>query len=337
MAFGRKVFFGGWVALFFTVLIAGVAFSETDLQKVLDSHDPSESTAAAQTTQAAQAVQGQETAGSDVTYPCEGNVNCHIRLNVRNGPWGKIIDGFPPGTKVQIVAREGKWYRIRYKSGFAYVHVSLVDAPGVPAYDGPNPSPYDPPGSTPVPPTPTPGFDPVPPGKTGGINGPEIPEALKKGLELAKRSEWNRSGKCLQFSGTVAAKAGAKPGKAVYYQPQSAYPADTRLRGAQINDLPKAVEAGLLKPGMLIHVKIHYDRDPAYHVANDAHHWFVYMGKNSSGVPMFADNTHQNRLQTADQVYANMKGWSNSREYGDKKYGYVPRVTAIHDPFADQR
>ena len=90
-------------------------------------------------------------------------------------------------------------------------------------------------------------------------------------------------------------------------------------------------------PGMLIHVKIHYDKDPAYHVSDDAHHWFIYMGKDEQGVPRFADNTHKGNLQTANDVYNNMKGWSNSKKYGDEKYGYVPRVTAVHDPFACAR
>jgi hypothetical protein len=258
----------------------------------------------------------------------QGTVTARWKLNVRTGPWGKIIDGFLTGTKVDIVAREGDWYKIRYGSGFAYVHTSLVDVAGTPLPDSSTPTS---PGVT----TTAPGT--IPPGKTGGINGPAIPAALMTGLDFAKKSEWFRSHKCLQFAGTIAAGAGAKRGNAPSYQPQAAYPADTRLRGTQINELPKAVESGVLKPGMLIHVKIHYDKDPAYHVGDDAHHWFVYMGKNERGVPMFADNTHQGNLQTADEVYANMKGWSNSRQYGDSKYGYVPRVTAIHDPFADQR
>lgn len=170
-----------------------------------------------------------------------------------------------------------------------------------------------------------------------GINGPGIPKVLLDGLAAAKKTKWFTSHKCLQFAGTLAAKAGAPAGKADSSQPQEAYPANKSLRGYQINQLPKAVEAGTLKPGMLIHVKIHYDKDPAYHVENDAHHWFVYMGKNPNGVPMFADNTHDGNLQTADEVYANMKGWQNSEDYGDEKYGYVPRVTAVHDPFASQR
>jgi hypothetical protein len=278
-------------------------------------------------------------AGSSQTREVAGTVTARWKLNVRISPWGTIIDGFKPGKKVTIVAREGDWYRIRYGSGFAYVHTSLIKVPvaeedmiattspreTVATEPSASASPASSGNTTPV------------STKTGGINGPAIPAELLKGLAEAKKTEWFRSHKCLQFAGTVAAKAGATPGKAAASQPQAAYPADKRLRGYQINDLPKAVEAGLLKPGMLIHVKIHYDKDPAYHRADNAHHWFVYMGKNSKGVPMFADNTHKGELQTAQQVYSNMKGWRNSKIYGDSKYGYVPRVTAVHDPFADKR
>lgn len=307
------------MALAIGVLTIGPILAQDDMQLLLDAHDPMGTLAVG--------VEAPEQPDPppQVKYPCEGTVDCRYRQNVRVTPWGKIIDGFVPGTKVQVVAREGDWYKIQYGSGHAYLHASLVDLPGVPATDG---ATDDSPPAAPV----------VPPStSTGGINGPEIPAALLKGLEAAKKSGWFRSHKCLQFAGTVAAKAGAPAGQAVSYQPQRAYPADKRLRGTQINQLPQAVEAGLLKPGMLIHVKIHFDKDPAYHKADDAHHWFVYMGKNAKGVPMFADNTHKGRLQTANEVYSNMKGWSNSRKYGDSKYGYVPRVTAIHDPFAAQR
>lgn len=258
--------------------------------------------------------------------PVSGQVTASIRLNVRTGPWGKIIDGFKSGTKVDIVAKEGDWYKIRYGDGFAYVHISLVHVNGI------IPNTQSTSATTPVS-----TITPTPVTSSGGINGPGIPQQLLKGLEEAKKTEWFTSHKCLQFAGTIAAKAGATPGKAVSYQPQEAYPPDTRLRGTQINKLPEAVESGLLKPGMLIHVKIHYDKDPAYHVADDAHHWFVYLGKDANGVPKFVDNTGKGKLQTAQDVYNNMKGWKNSQDYGDSQYGYVPRITAIHDPFADKR
>lgn len=267
---------------------------------------------------------------SNFSNEVSGVVTARWRLNVRISPWGTIIDGFKPGRIVTIVARIGDWYKIRYGSGYAYVHTTLINTSG----NAPNTVISEPAN------TPAASGNSLPnagQSSSDSINGPGIPSALLRGLDDAKQSEWFRSHKCLQFAGTVAAKAGATPGRAAASQPQSAYPADKTLRGYQINDLTKAVDAGLLKPGMLIHVKIHYDRDPAYHVSNDAHHWFVYMGLNGKGVPMFADNTHKGNLQTAQEVYSNMKGWKNSKQYGDAKYGYVPRVTAVHDPFADRR
>lgn len=171
-----------------------------------------------------------------------------------------------------------------------------------------------------------------------GINGPGIPETLKTGFQKALESRYSVSGKCLQFAGTVVYNAGGIPSEGTSYtQCHKAYPESRIFRGKHISELPSAVEKGYLKPGMLIHVKIHYDMDPAYHKADDAHHWFVYMGKDGQGIDRFADNTRLGMNQTAMQVYNSMKGWRNSRKYGDAKYGYIPRVTAFHDPFSSQR
>lgn len=287
----------------------------------------------------------------NIPVPATGTVTAKYRLNVRRSPWGEIIDGYRPGAQVEIVACEGEWYRIRRGEGFAYVHSELVrvngaaasgqpvqttDASFKPAVPASTESPIQPGISTSSEPHPRPETS-TEPAADGGINGPAIPAELMHGLEAAKRSQWLTSHKCLQFAGTIAHEAGAPDGKTTYTQPQSSWPADTALRGSSIDDLPAAVESGRLLPGMLIHVKLHYDRDPAYHVSNDAHHWFVYMGKDEQGVPRFADNTHKGNLQTANDVYRNMRGWENSKKYGDSRYGYIPRVTAVHDPFAGQR
>ena len=55
-----------------------------------------------------------------------GRVNAEYKLNVRKSPDGEIIDGFLPGKLVEILGREGEWYRIRYNGGIAYVHTSLI-------------------------------------------------------------------------------------------------------------------------------------------------------------------------------------------------------------------
>lgn len=179
------------------------------------------------------------------------------------------------------------------------------------------------------------------------FEGDGIPPELHAAFDKAKASKWGRmKNRCLQFAGTlVDAAGGTKTADKPVTYPHKAYgPAIKDFRGRHINELGEAVDKGLLKPGMLIHVKIHYDRDTPYHWNagrekknryDDAHHWITYMGKDAAGVPRFADS--RGREQTAEKVYQTMKDWPNSKRWGDRKYGYIPRVTAFYDPFHDRR
>jgi hypothetical protein len=56
-----------------------------------------------------------------------GFVNVNTRLNVRTGPWGKIIGKLYDGDKIKIIGREGDWLKIRYNGGVAYVHSHYVE------------------------------------------------------------------------------------------------------------------------------------------------------------------------------------------------------------------
>ncbi|MDD3377165.1 MAG: hypothetical protein PHF08_06905 [Candidatus Riflebacteria bacterium] len=78
-----------------------------------------------------------------------------------------------------------------------------------------------------------------------------------------------------------------------------------------------------------------YDKDPAYNPSTNAHHWFMYVGL-KDGVPMFADTQNKGNLQTIENVNRIMSG---GRILLDdyKSYGNIRRVSAIYDPFADQR
>ena len=350
MRFSKSV---GIVFMLFTIL-SSAAWAETPSRGPFTTNDYITVLQEKDSTNPAETISGAlpdfvgASSADGVAYPCEGNVNCHWRLNVRVGPWGKIIDGYVPGTRVQIVAREGDWYRIKYGSTYAYVHTSLVDAPGEPASDGPNASPYKTSleksassktlstNSKTAPTTSGPSNAASKTQRTGGINGPQIPECLLRGLTAAKKSVWFRtSDKCLQFAGTVAAEAGAKPTKAQAIYPHLAYAADKSLRGSRISTLDNAALEEKLKPGMLIHVKVAYDKDPAYNPETNAHHWFVYMGL-KNGTPMFADCLRDGRLQTIDEVDGNMKaGRALLPQY--KPYSNIRRVSAVYDPFANQR
>lgn len=56
-----------------------------------------------------------------------GFVNVKTRLNVRTGPWGKIIGKLYDGDKLKIVSKEGDWLKIEYNGGYAYVHSNYVE------------------------------------------------------------------------------------------------------------------------------------------------------------------------------------------------------------------
>ncbi|HNW35771.1 MAG TPA: peptidoglycan DD-metalloendopeptidase family protein, partial [Candidatus Ozemobacteraceae bacterium] len=68
-----------------------------------------------------------------------GTVDVSTRLNIRTGPWGKIIGKLSNADSVQIVAKEGDWFKIRNGDGFAYIHSYYVNAPGHPSHQGVEP------------------------------------------------------------------------------------------------------------------------------------------------------------------------------------------------------
>ncbi len=70
-----------------------------------------------------------QTASTGSEKIIEGTVRVNSYLNVRTGPWGKIIGALYEGNKVQIVGQEGDWYKIKRGDGYAYIHANYVDTP----------------------------------------------------------------------------------------------------------------------------------------------------------------------------------------------------------------
>ncbi len=54
-----------------------------------------------------------------------GVVMCD-QLNVRSSPWGEIIGKLDKGKKIDILAREGEWLKIKYNGRDAYIHSGYV-------------------------------------------------------------------------------------------------------------------------------------------------------------------------------------------------------------------
>ena len=139
----------------------------------------------------------------------------------------------------------------------------------------------------------------------------------------------------MQFAGTMAkAAGGTKTRNKSHIYPHAAYgPAITSHRGQDLGaGLRDAVSTGALKPGMLVHMKIHAERNTPYHTRDDGHHWVVYMGKDASGTPQFADNSgRQMSLDRTARRYHRVR----SNKYGLQ--GQQRRITAFYDPFANRR
>lgn len=78
-----------------------------------------------QTTQAPPASSSPIAAATSSAFPFEGETIANI-LNVRKDPWGAILDKFSKGTRVTVVEQQGDWYRIKFRTGYAWVHSNYV-------------------------------------------------------------------------------------------------------------------------------------------------------------------------------------------------------------------
>ncbi|HNX76135.1 MAG TPA: peptidoglycan DD-metalloendopeptidase family protein [Candidatus Rifleibacterium sp.] len=75
---------------------------------------------------------GKAVASSEIKAT-KGTVRVDTTLNIRSGAWGTIIGSFREGDDLQVIGREGAWYKIIYNGKTAYVHANYVETPGNPA------------------------------------------------------------------------------------------------------------------------------------------------------------------------------------------------------------
>lgn len=67
-----------------------------------------------------------QAAGVNAGAPLSSGVVMAAVLNVRSGPWGGIIGKMKAGSKIEIVSKEGSWYKIRFNGAEAYVHCGYI-------------------------------------------------------------------------------------------------------------------------------------------------------------------------------------------------------------------
>jgi len=107
--------------------IPGSVFS-LDLQSVLEKHDPAQDSGIAPPAVSNSAGANAET--DENTYPQSGTVKVSTTLNIRQGPWGKIIGHFRNSDKVEIVGRQGDWLKITWNGKPAFIHSKYVTIKG---------------------------------------------------------------------------------------------------------------------------------------------------------------------------------------------------------------
>ncbi len=69
-----------------------------------------------------------------------GTVQVNPSLNIRTSPWGPIVGSFYNGDKVNIVGREGDWYKIKHNGSIVYCHSDYIVKSGG-ATTSPTPAP----------------------------------------------------------------------------------------------------------------------------------------------------------------------------------------------------
>lgn len=47
-------------------------------------------------------------------------------LNVRSGPWGDVIGQLNAGAKIEIISKQGSWYKVLYNGRQAYLHSGYI-------------------------------------------------------------------------------------------------------------------------------------------------------------------------------------------------------------------
>lgn len=56
----------------------------------------------------------------------KGYIRVSTSLNIRTGPWGRIVGGFHNNDQVNIIGREGDWYKISHNGTTRYIHSRYV-------------------------------------------------------------------------------------------------------------------------------------------------------------------------------------------------------------------
>lgn len=112
----------------FVLILFGGSVMAMNFNDTLRDHDPDKVSAPSSTSNQAKADEKEAESASAKIDNGTAYVSVSTSLNIRTGPWGKIIGWFHNNDKVNIIGRQGDWYKISHNGKTAFIHSRYVSA-----------------------------------------------------------------------------------------------------------------------------------------------------------------------------------------------------------------
>jgi hypothetical protein len=111
----------------FVLTMFGCSLMAMNFNDTLKGHEPDSGYSGSSSSQSKADEKQGESASAGIENGT-GYVRVSTSLNIRTGPWGKIIGWFHNNDKVNIIGRQGDWYKISHNGKTAFIHSRYVSA-----------------------------------------------------------------------------------------------------------------------------------------------------------------------------------------------------------------
>ena len=109
------------------VLFSGSVMA-MNFNDTLKGHETGDKGSGSGNSQAAKANESASANGSATLDDGDAYVKVNTALNIRTGPWGKIVGWFHNNDKVKIIGRQGDWYKISHNGQTRFIHSRYVSS-----------------------------------------------------------------------------------------------------------------------------------------------------------------------------------------------------------------
>lgn len=108
------------------LVLFGGSLMAMNFNDTLKGHDAGDKPAGSYSSTSSKADEKESATGGAQLPDGTAYVRVNTSLNIRTGPWGKIVGWFHNNDQVKIVGREGDWYKISHNGQTRYIHSRYV-------------------------------------------------------------------------------------------------------------------------------------------------------------------------------------------------------------------